>query len=141
MAESNWNTKVHWNHTTKRMGTKWNRKKRSLRNSTISGNRRRFYVPKVGLNQLNSKELKQLLKKQMTEMTHLVTKNKLLTEKNTDSSEKDSVSNPILKRSNSPIKKKLIVARKKPMPWTIERRSRLTKKDYNNQTERLLRNK
>jgi hypothetical protein len=151
MPETIWNSKLHWNNQAKRLTTKWNVKKRSLRGSTISGNHRQFYKAKLPLNQLNNKEIKQLLKKQMREMSQLTTKNKYMAEKNeTIKSSKSSKSpknglNPILNRSNSPqVKSRLLVTRKKPMPWTKTRRSELKKRNptlYSEQQERLNREK
>jgi len=145
MPETNWNSKLQFNDKTKGFTAKWTRKKRSLRGSTIYGNHRQFYKAKLGLNHLNNKELKELSKKQMIEMLKLTMKNKLITEKNESSEESNrpnSFSNPILNHSNSPpVKTRLLVTRKRPMPWTVQRRARLSQKDYNNQTGRLLRNK
>jgi hypothetical protein len=148
MPDTIWNSKLHWNNQAKRLTTKWNVKKRSLRGSTIYGNHRQFYKAKLGLNHLNNTELKKHLKKQMGEMLQLTTKNKYMAEKNESSKSSKSpknVLNPMLNRSNSPpVKTRLLVTRKKPRPWTKTRRSELKKRNptfYSEQQERLNREK
>lgn len=139
MPETIWKSKLHWNNPSQRLTTKWYTNKRSLHGSTIAGNRRQYYKTKLGLNHLNNKELKELSKKQMRDMLQLAMKDKLIVEKNDsiqESNRPNRFSNPILHRSNSPpVKTRLIMSRKKkPMPWTVQRRALLSKKNYNKQT-------